>query len=766
MQASDILQAIRNEEPTLDFLKSTQHGVSPQILSEVVRELRKDAVVPEGLLNTLYQAKRVPLLDVCGTGGSTGHRLNTSTLVALLAPDLGYSIIKHGGRSASGKVGSLDLLERLGFDLKFLFNNAAEIFRATGLGYLGAAFTYTFFGRYTPLRKSLGHPTIFNLLGPLLNPTLPSLRLLGAYNSTVAEMLALTMGRLGEDGFVVTSNDDEGDLDEGSPWGITEVRFVRKGQVSILKIPPLLRGGKNRKALFADGAQAALEMLGGVLSDAGNAARELVAYNLALVTFIEAEFPEDATQFLANFQIRFQQILTSFSHRLTKANRRIERIRQLSPVHSHTPTSQSLAHLNIQTSNFTRAAESRFSPLSNQSGTPGWLFAEVKVRTPLRVFPQSMSLHERVTAYAAADAVSVVTHPSFGGNLELLRAVRASTSKPVLAKDFVREPQHVKALAASGADGILLLADMVSSETLTTLVKACLELNVTPFVESSWRIPEVGIPVFNSRNLFSLEEGKNYRDSVASFSPKTSPNCVFASSLSLPLEMRLAKKAARGIIVGSELMKLSTPSAIASYISEFQTSRPIFKACGARSIEDIEVALQGGADLVGINLISTSRRCVTALQLHKMLPQIQQNSGKIVLLTSHATPCELLTLVSELEVYEQCYGAPIIPNRRGVLSTGQQVFLGTVAHILDGMQPGSGKIEPYSKNLSFGRVPVLVAGGVSEQNVTTRLAEASQAGYCVAGIDTASGIENETGTGFSLARIEFISAKLAIEATK
>ena len=84
------------------------------------------------------------------------------------------------------------------------------------------------------------------------------------------------------------------------------------------------------------------------------------------------------------------------------------------------------------------------------------LIAEIKNARPNKEFHSKLSIVDRLKAYEKADAMSVVTHPSFSGSLDLLRQVRKLTNKPILAKDFIRTPEEATALKEAGGDGILL----------------------------------------------------------------------------------------------------------------------------------------------------------------------------------------------------------------------------------------------------------------------------------------------------------------------
>ena len=119
------------------------------------------------------------MVDTCGTGGDGADTFNISTAVAFTAAACGVNVAKHGNRSASGKVGSADVLEGLGLNLKAPLNKVVEAVSTTGVTFLFAPAWHPALVNLAPLRRSLGVRTVFNLLGPLVNPLQPQAQVLG-----------------------------------------------------------------------------------------------------------------------------------------------------------------------------------------------------------------------------------------------------------------------------------------------------------------------------------------------------------------------------------------------------------------------------------------------------------------------------------------------------------------------------------------------------------------------------------------------------------
>ncbi len=163
----------------------------------------------------------LPLLDTCGTGGDGAHLINISTLTAMVAASLGIRVAKHGNRSASSSCGSADLLESMDYPLSGTPDNARSNLASTGFTFLFAPNFHPALKNLSALRKTLGVRTLFNLLGPLVNPAPITHQLLGVYDRELVEPLARACSALGIQRAAVVHG--EGGLDELSPLGKTWV---------------------------------------------------------------------------------------------------------------------------------------------------------------------------------------------------------------------------------------------------------------------------------------------------------------------------------------------------------------------------------------------------------------------------------------------------------------------------------------------------------------------------------------------------------------
>lgn len=179
-----------------------------------------------------------PTVDTCGTGGDGASTANLSTLAALLLAVMGVPVAKHGNRAATSACGSADLLEALGYPMELPAEDVVKGLREHHFAFLFAPAYHPLLGRLKEIRKRLGIPTVFNLLGPLLNPANPTFQVLGVARAGLVRPMAGALSNLGvRRAFVVFGSDAEGrGLDEASIEGPTQVLEVSEGRVGAMVI--------------------------------------------------------------------------------------------------------------------------------------------------------------------------------------------------------------------------------------------------------------------------------------------------------------------------------------------------------------------------------------------------------------------------------------------------------------------------------------------------------------------------------------------------
>jgi anthranilate phosphoribosyltransferase len=212
-------------------------GACLALLAQRVPEAHELAAFASALSEVAVPFPVVPAgaIDVVGTGGDGASTANLSTLAALLLAQLGVPVVKHGNRAATGVCGSADLMEALGYDLSRAASDLAKDLETRRFAFLFAPVYHPLLGRLREIRKRLGIPTIFNLLGPLLNPAQPPLQVLGVAREELMLPMAGALARRGtlQRAFVIHGKDAEGKgMDEASIEGPTVVVEIAEGQVA------------------------------------------------------------------------------------------------------------------------------------------------------------------------------------------------------------------------------------------------------------------------------------------------------------------------------------------------------------------------------------------------------------------------------------------------------------------------------------------------------------------------------------------------------
>lgn len=164
------------------------------------------------------------LLEIVGTGGDGTNSINISTISAIVAASAGAKITKHGNRAASSKCGAADCLEALGVNLQQDPQQCVKLLDRVGICFLFAQKYHSAMKYVGPVRKEIGIPTIFNILGPLTNPAHANLQLLGVYSEELTETMARVLSNLGvKRGMAVYGQDGIDEISVSAPTTVVEI---------------------------------------------------------------------------------------------------------------------------------------------------------------------------------------------------------------------------------------------------------------------------------------------------------------------------------------------------------------------------------------------------------------------------------------------------------------------------------------------------------------------------------------------------------------
>jgi anthranilate phosphoribosyltransferase len=242
--------------------------------------------IAAGVTTALEQARLVTGLvgnriDTCGTGGDNTCSFNCSTAVALYLAALGHKVVKHGNRAVSSTCGSADAVEALGFTLVVEPEAVAAELTKHNFVFLFAPNYHPAFRRIGPIRKELGVQSLFNLMGPLLNPARPTHQLLGVPTSRHVPLMAAVLALTGLSRGAVVHG--AGGFDELTPFGPADVCWLRDGWLKNDRVDPADFGFPTRQPsdVVVSGRDEAVAVLRELLAGRGNETmRDMVALNL------------------------------------------------------------------------------------------------------------------------------------------------------------------------------------------------------------------------------------------------------------------------------------------------------------------------------------------------------------------------------------------------------------------------------------------------------------------------------------------------------
>ena len=239
-------QDLSSEQTEELFTKIFNGETDPAVFASILTALKMKGEAPSeiaGAARAMVRAARhfprpegIEIGEIVGTGGDGKQSINVSTIAALGAASNGLFIAKHGNRSVSSKTGASDLLTALGFNIAPAPEQAAELLVRTGFAFCFAQLYHTSMKNVMPVRSALATRTIFNILGPLTNPSHPDYAVIGVYDTALIKPVAQTLKELGmKRGFVVHGSG----YDEVSVSGPSEyARLYENGDIQTGRFTP------------------------------------------------------------------------------------------------------------------------------------------------------------------------------------------------------------------------------------------------------------------------------------------------------------------------------------------------------------------------------------------------------------------------------------------------------------------------------------------------------------------------------------------------
>ncbi|MBU4016952.1 anthranilate phosphoribosyltransferase [Patescibacteria group bacterium] len=275
VEAGDLLGGIMNGE--LSPVRTAMVLTALRMKGETVEEI---AGFIEVLRSNMVKIKVFGGVDVCGTGGDSLGTFNISTAVSFVLASAGVRVVKHGNRAASSLCGCADVLEEMGMKIDLSPEQAEKVFKKTGMVFLFAPLYHPAYKPVAIVRKELKIPTVFNFLGPFINPASVKRQLIGVSNREMAAKLAEVAEKFNYTHLIIVSSQDG--LDEVSIFAPTTIFEVRGRTTRKYKFNPKKygMGGKFEQIVGGD-ASVNARILMDIFAGKRGERRDIVVLNSA-----------------------------------------------------------------------------------------------------------------------------------------------------------------------------------------------------------------------------------------------------------------------------------------------------------------------------------------------------------------------------------------------------------------------------------------------------------------------------------------------------
>ncbi len=695
-------------------------------------------------------------IDVCGTGGSGLVRINTSTISAIILASLGVKIAKHGNKAASGRFGSFDLLESFGVPIEMESEDLEKIYKDENLAFIYARKFHPYMKHFAEIRKNLGFPTIFNILGPLLNPAFSKKQIIGTTFKDKMEIIAKACINLNKEHVFVVSGADG--LDEVTLTDETFVIEAKNGMLKKYRISPK-DFGINKctfKEIKGGGKRLNIKIARDILKGKCKTRHEdLVLINVALALKLDdkASSPREGYK-LARQQLKSGEVYKYFTDYIKKS----KRLNILNEIVLNKRKEIEAEKKKIKLKEV-RSSVNNFKKSISDKNTS--IIAEIKFASPSKgKISNKKPIKDIVKRYEelGAKAISVLTDQKyFKGNYEYIKKVKKYSDLPVLCKEFIVDEYQIYKARKFGADAVLLIASILTKNEIKKFMTLARKLKMDSVVEIH-NLKELNkildlrpqIIQINNRSLKSFKIDLNATSRLLKRIPKdiviisASGMNSFADVFNLPSRVNAA-------LIGTALME-----------DKFKKIK-LLKICGIRNLKQAQFCEKKEVDFIGLNFVPFSKRKIS----QKNAKEISQKLKKIkkVGVFQNQTISEVNKTAEKFNLdYIQLSGNE---NLKFIRNCNRPVIKGISVNTVEDLEKAN-KIAPYvslilfdAKNPGSGEVfnhnllkeikfPYLIAGGINKNNIKKVFNTSNPIG-----VDVASGIE--TNGDIDISKINYIN---------
>lgn len=398
------------------------------------------------------------IIDIVGTGGDYSNSLNISTASALLVSACGIPVVKNGNRSVSSLCGSADVLEELGYNINIKADKVVEELDKNNFVFCFAPNFHPIMAKVRNVRKEIGIATVFNLLGPLLNPTQPHHLLLGVTSPDKMELIANVLFNTGTKRSMVVCGNG---LDEISCLGVSNGILVTEDGLSNMSITPEEYGLTrcNINDLLGKNAKYNATIIKDTLSGKLTPLTDTLILNAGVALFLYGK----VDKIIDGVNLAKSRLLSGGIIKSTNQSDVVPMPQQLPP--------NKLQQIIIRKQATLDKNQPKAKSFKQALSKPNAVICEIKRASPsVGVITEIKDPIARAKEYveAGASAISVLTDEGFSGSMEDLNVVAkalAYTDVPILCKDFIFTARQIADAKTSGANAILLMVSVLFDKT-------------------------------------------------------------------------------------------------------------------------------------------------------------------------------------------------------------------------------------------------------------------------------------------------------------
>lgn len=536
----------------------SRNGITADELVGFTRAVRVDEIRVE------YDKE---VLDIVGTGGDCANTINISTASALLIAACGVPVIKHGTHAVTSKCGSADVLLALGYLITGEPSAIISELATTNFAFCLAPNFHPILFKIRELRKNLGVPSIFNILGPLLNPAHAKHLVLGVYTEDTVENVAKALFILGTKKSIVYSGIG---TDELSCMGVINGFLVSADGIEKITIDPEGLGLRfcSIQDLTGNDAKYNARIIQDTLSGIETGITDTLILNAAVGLFIYGK-TSSIKEGVALARARLGQGNILKPHKLSEHTLRIKE--NLDKSQESSLKINKLHEIILRKEEGLPKLKKKSLKAQILSKPSGAIIAEIKRASPSRgQIAEIVDPVARALQYVAAGAaaLSVLTDEGFMGTIEDLKMVAnvlKDTDVAILCKDFFINPMQIAKAAEAGANAILIMISVLGNDA-NRLIKIAHEFGLETLVEVH-TIEELEIALKTDADIIGVNQ-RDLRD--FSMHPEVYAELIrhipngFVTVAESGVESRAdAEKAYslgyKAVLVGTALSKLDNP---------------------------------------------------------------------------------------------------------------------------------------------------------------------------------------------------------------